>query len=167
MRGERAKFIKYEYNKNPLVKHLIDNIDNIDEQEINSTKLLKWIRQYILDLKKIKSFNDLLLIKEGYTKYDYDNFKPSIYVKNTFKNDCSGKIIKWVGSDKYIFFDKSEILIETGDLLFVTADGIWNYSIFSKKIDKRLNKCVFVSNSTFTEYKTYHQHCLKNNINFI
>lgn len=158
MRGNPEKFLEYEYRKNPLVKHFLDNIAIIDEDEIKSSKLIKWIREYLCDLKKALNYDDSDLIERGFTKFTNSKYaKKIIYIKEGVNPDFSGKIIRWVGEKTFIFFNKSEILVETDDLLFVTGKGIWNNTIFSSTIDQRLNKCVMVKNSTFSEYKRYIQ----------
>lgn len=158
MRGNSEKFLEYEYKKNPLVKYFLDNIDIIDEDEIKSSKLIKWIREYLCKIKKASNFDDSDLIDRGFVKFTNSKYtKKNIYIKDGVNPDFSGKIIRWIGEPAFIFFNKFEILVETDDLLFVTGKGIWNNTIFSPTIDQRLNKCVMVKNSTFSEYKSYIQ----------
>lgn len=158
MRGNPEKFLEYEYRKNPLVKHFLDNIDIIDEDEIKSSKLIKWIREYLCDLKKTLNYDDSDLIDRGFTKFTNSKYtKKLIYIKDGVNPDFGGKIVRWIGENTFIFFNKSEILVETDDLLFVTGKGIWNNTIFSSTIDRRLNKCVMVKNAAFSEYKSYIQ----------
>lgn len=143
------KLFKYEYQRNDLVKHFFDNLETVSEEEIQSSLLMKWIRDYLCKSKQLNIINN----RQNKIIDDFVVFATN--------EDFSGKIIRWIGVEKFISFAKTELLVNNGDVLFVTATGIWNDTIFSSTIDKRLNNCVFIKNSVFSEYKRFRQQDLQ------
>jgi hypothetical protein len=142
--------LEYHYKNNLELRTMIDNLESFSLEDIDNSTLPKWMRLALKQKKEIQIANQQMIfnIQEG-------------NIKENYVQDVSGKILKWNGTETYIYFGRSQILVNLNDLIFVSSKGIWLDTVFSKTIDPKLNQCVFVKNATFSEYKTFRQNELQ------
>jgi hypothetical protein len=144
--------MQYHYQRNAELKTMMDNLNQFTIEEIESCSLPKWMRLALVNSKKRTIENEKYVsLKELVLK----SFKES-YVEDT-----KGTIFRWTGVEKFIYFGKTQILIKSQELFFVTQKGIWLDTVFTDKYDPGLNEYVFVKSCTFSEYKSYRQQDLQ------
>lgn len=124
--------------KNPVLQSLI--AADLSIEEISKLPQAKWIRDGLIRIKEEVGYANL----EDYVLTN---------LKDSFNEDFTGTIIKWTGDEMFVFFGKTELLINTNDLMFKTDKGIWLDTVFTDKIDDRLNNCLEIKTSKFSEYK--------------
>jgi len=136
------KLLEYEAKKNLELRTILENLDSFSEQDIQNSNLLKWMKLAIIKNKNLNHISKLI----------------DSHIEIGFVEDVSGKILQWNGTDKFIYFGKSQILIKFGDCIFMTKQGIWFDTVFTKRPDASIIPFVkFIQESTFSEYKTFRQ----------
>lgn len=123
---------------NSALQTLIDNINTLDIDQLKDQP--KWVRD---GLTRIKA--------EG----EYANYEAYILAncRDAYNEDFSGGVFRYTGPDQFIPFGKSQLLVKTDNLLFVTDKGIWCDISFTTIIDDKLNERAFLRKCKFTEYQ--------------
>ena len=123
--------------KDPTLQTLLDDLETLSGDQIDVLNQPKWIRDALKVIKSQKIVDEYTVTRKSYLSADF-----------------VGDIIRYEGSETFAHFGASEILVNTGDLLFLTSTGIWLDTAFTKLVDNRLNNHTFIKNTTFSEYKT-------------
>lgn len=129
MRRDIIQLLKYEANRKPEIKFLLDNVQFMSENDINQAKVpMLWYKKALLEVKKIHKFN---VVKE---------FVLSNVIDST-NEDPMGTILEWIGNNYFIKMGKTSIEISSGKLLWLPdTGGIWFETAFSATIDPIINE---------------------------
>lgn len=150
MTRTKAALLSAQAKKNPELQCLIDNVNDFSMDDINNLNQPKWIKEGLIVLKSLanyKSFEEYVLA----------------HCIDGFNEDFKGNIVKYIGEETFMKFGRTELLIKTNDLLFITEKGVWRDSAFTSQPDSRLSNFVSIKIGSFTEYKKEVQHsiCLR------
>ena len=150
MARTKAALLSAQAKKNPELQSLIDMLPTLSIDYINNLNQPKWIKEGLIVLKSLsgyKSVEDYILA----------------HCIDGFNEDFKGNIVKYIGEETFMKFGRSDLLIKTDDLLFITEKGVWRDSAFTYEPDSRLSNFVAIKIATFTEYKKEVQHsiCLR------
>ena len=141
MRDSKTLLIQKAKN-NPNLQSLIDADMTLDD--ISKLNQPKWIKDGLIKIKEYKNYMD-------FEEYVLRNSKDS-YVE-----DFIGDVGSWVLEETFLLFGKSEILIKTNDLFFITEKGIWLDTAFTNNIETKnrlMTQGKNIKSCKFSEYKT-------------
>ena len=126
--------------KNPDLQKLVDTANSMSVEEIDQLSIAKWMRDGLIRIKRDADFKD------------FEAFVLSNTIE-TFGEDFDGNLIRWDNEEVFMTFGKSELLVNLGDLLFITERGVWLDTAFTDKPDPRLSTCSVIKVCKFTEYR--------------
>lgn len=130
--------VNYHCKRNPELQKIKDNILNYSDDEIMAMNQQKWLKLGFIEYKKIQREKELSLYVLEKTKI-------------VFQSDVEGNIYSFETPKKFIKMGKSEILVDTNDLFFITSAGTWYGTIFTKENLSHL--LCYKQASTFSQYK--------------
>jgi len=147
MARDKASLLTAQAKKNPELQSLIDSVDNISIDDIIKLTQPKWIKEGLIVLKCLDGYKSMDEYVLAHCRYG-------------FNEDFRGNIVKYTGEEMFMKFGRTDLLIKTNDLLFVTDKGVWRDSAFTTNPDPRLSKFEEIKTGTFTEYKKEVQHSI-------
>src|ERR1035437_5412612 len=124
MARDKASLLSAQAKKNPVLQNLIDTVDNMTLSEIDKLNQRKWIREGLIVLKSLDGYKDVASYVLAHCTYG-------------FNEDFRGNIVKYIGDEMFMKFGRTDLLIKTNDLLFITEKGVWRDSAFTTQPDQR------------------------------
>lgn len=150
MARDKASLLSAQAKKNPVLQNLIDSVGQMTLDDIDKINQPKWIKEGLIILKSLDGYKDI-------TAYVL------AHCIDGFTEDFRGNIVRYIGDEMFMKFGRTDLLIKTNDLLFITEKGVWRDSAFTAQPDARLSRFEEVKMGSFTEYKREVQHsiCLR------
>jgi hypothetical protein len=121
--------LQNEARKKPQLAEIVSNIHFMSENDIRELRVMPWIKNTLIQMKKINSE------KEQYKSmmaYMLDK------IVDSKLPDPMGETFKWMDQETYIKMGTSMVEIKTGQMVWIDHTGVWLDTIHSKTIDPQL-----------------------------
>lgn len=131
-RPDTLILLDYEAKKNPALGAIVSNLEYMTEDEIQNApiRVLPWVRQALLRLKKKVDFETVMA---------RTNTQMKDLIIDGVVPDTTGETRRWTGDNTFINLRRGQLEIRPGELFWVdTKGGVWIDSIYSYPIDPRL-----------------------------
>jgi hypothetical protein len=125
MMRDLMTMFEYERKRRPDLAALSDDIANLSEDQIRATDLMPWMRVALLQLK---SNHNSTILSDIIDQSVVDDTNP----------DPLGMMCQWNGGEAFIKVGRTSLLVGPGTLLWLTRNGMWIDTIFTKDIDPQL-----------------------------
>lgn len=127
----KIDLLRYEAKRKPELAALIARAHQLTDEEIDAAPVLKWMKSALRTVRrKTQDDEEVKRLMMSIEEHIVDFITP----------DPVGKMFRWDGAETFIYFGKSELLVPTGALLWMSDSqpGIWYETAFAKQIDRRL-----------------------------
>lgn len=121
--------LQNEARKKPQIAELVSNVHLMSENDIRELRVMPWIKNTLIRMKKINS-----------EKQQYANMMAYLADKiiDSKLPDPIGETFKWMDQDTYIKMGTNMVEIKSGQMVWIDHTGVWLDTIHSKTIDPQL-----------------------------
>lgn len=151
---DTESLLQYEIKKNSKLANIYNNLVDFSEQQIESLKFMKWVRQALIKKKKDLENTYITGMLE---KYIIDGYMP----------DPIGMMYRWLGINEFVYVDRGSMIeMKYGDLIwFPKTRGVFIENLFSQYIDARLlNKTEKIQEISKKNYDKAYRSLIDNKI---
>lgn len=120
--------LQYEAKRSPALADMIANIHLMSKADIKAARIMPWIRQALLDLKRTDDQEHLAVDLEP-------------YIVDSVVPDPVGETRRWISGTTYIKVGRRKALLEitSGQLIWIDGNGgVWIDTVYSEVIDPSL-----------------------------
>jgi len=122
--------LRYEAKRNPMLANMLENISFITEDEIKTTRVMPWIRQALLGMKKAAA--------EAVTISSLRAWLETQIVDGVMP-DPPGETRRWTGDTTFIALKRGHLEIRYGELVwFDKKGGVLIDTIYCERPDPKL-----------------------------
>ncbi len=106
--------LRYEAKRNPLLANMLDNLPFITEEEIRTARVMPWIRQTLLGMKKTAA--------EAATVASLRAWLETQIVDGVMP-DPPGETRRWMGDATFLALKRGHLEIRYGELVWFDKKG--------------------------------------------
>lgn len=132
-----------EARRKPQIAELIANVHDMTADEIKAVKVLPWIKNTLLEIKKMGETDK---IYKSMMAYLADKIIDSVLP------DSIGETRRWLLDQDYIIMGTGVVEIKPNQMVWFGENGVWLDTVFSKTIDSKLRNTAPVGMMTKQDY---------------
>lgn len=154
MRDHR-KLLLAQAKKDKALADMMDNGTELTAEIIMASSQPQWVKSALLEvLPQLQAERKIVDMNKFIDEH-------IVYGKNP---DFTGEVREYTGSEQFIDFgNRGQFLFHTGDLIFVTKDGIYSGAWLTRTrgVDVLMNSSTHKCNSTVTQYRDLQQEVIE------
>ncbi len=142
-----ANIVLNTAKKDTLLADLVARIGTLTDEEIANVPRMKYIKEGLWDLRHQEQRQNKRTVNQQMAL----DMEP--YIVDSFTPNPMGVMARYTGFDSYIRFGNSEMLVNSGDLVWFSENGgVWLDTVYSAVADRRLTIAV-MEECSMTHYK--------------